>query len=258
MKIFTKILNLIPSWLLLQRFYKILHTVSIRGMNYGGTGKFSSSGEINVLKHLQNEIQKAPDFQPVIFDVGANIGAYTEILLKYLPPSVRIYSFEPSQSTYKILTDNLENTTVKCFPIGFGIEEEKLKLFHGKNDSQSSLYERGKENDQTSEIVTIRTIDSFCEENNINEIFFLKLDVEGNEFNALSGANKLLKNKMIHQIQFEFGGTNIDSKTTFRDFWELLEDYQLYRIVGDGLFPLRSYDESLEIYYYANYFAKLK
>lgn len=261
MDILRKILDLIPSWKFLQRFYKILHTVSIRGMNYGGgSSGLMSTGEINVFKYLQKQLQNVEKTQ-VLFDVGANIGGYAEMLLRFFPKRVQIYSFEPSEKTFKALVNNLHNTNIKCIPIGFGVSKEKVKLYHGKNSTHSSLFDRRKSvvgKTDSSELVTISTIDDFCKENNIKEIFFLKLDIEGNELNALKGADDLLKKRKIYHIQFEFGGTNVDSRVFFRDFWLMLRDYHIYRVVGNGLHPIKAYDESLEIFYYANYLATLK
>ena len=75
----------------------------------------------------------------------------------------------------------------------------------------------------------------------------------------LEGAADLLGNGCIENIQFEFGGTCIDTKIFIRDFFLLLEkDYELYRIVRNGIFPLGQYDESLEVFCYANYYAKFR
>ena len=57
-------------------------------------------------------------------------------------------------------------------------------------------------------------------------------------------------------IQFEFGGCNIDYRTYFRDFYYLLkENYKIYRILKDGLFELKQYKESYEIFINVNYLA---
>ena len=63
----------------------------------------------------------------------------------------------------------------------------------------------------------------------------------------------------IEYIQFEFGGCNIDSRTYFRDFWELLHDkYNFFRIMPDGIVPIDEYSETLEIFTSQNFFLKLK
>jgi hypothetical protein len=61
----------------------------------------------------------------------------------------------------------------------------------------------------------------------------------------------------IDFIQFEFGGTDIDSRTFFRDFYFLLNDkYRIYRIVKDGVYPIRDYGESYESFLPTNFLAE--
>lgn len=109
------------------------------------------------------------------------------------------------------------------------------------------------------EIIKISSIDDFCYKQNIKQIDLLKLDIEGHELSALRGAKNMLKQKAIKNIQFEFGGCNIDSKTFLQDFYYLLNtDFLLYRVVKDGIIPVTTYSEMDEIFITTNYFARLK
>jgi len=108
-------------------------------------------------------------------------------------------------------------------------------------------------------MVRLDTLDNFCKTNEIEKINFLKLDTKGHEYKILQGAKNMLEEKKIERIQFEFGGCNIDSKIFFQDFWYLLNsDYNLYRILKDGLCPIKKYDERDEIFTATNYLAILK
>ena len=51
--------------------------------------------------------------------------------------------------------------------------------------------------------VEVRTLDSYCSEKGIQNIAFLKIDVEGFEEDVLLGANSLLKSQNIGLILFE-------------------------------------------------------
>ena len=69
----------------------------------------------------------------------------------------------------------------------------------------------------------------------------------------------MMKSDKIKFIQFEFGGTDIDARIFFWDFYMLLkEKYNLYRIVKDGIYPIPDYSEDLEIFSYVNFFAEHK
>ncbi|MGH9942027.1 MAG: FkbM family methyltransferase [Pyrinomonadaceae bacterium] len=106
------------------------------------------------------------------------------------------------------------------------------------------------------EQIHLRTLSSFCEEQQIGHVDLLKLDVEGHELKVLEGARDLIGSRAINYIQFEFGGTDIDSRTFFRDFFYLLDpQYKLFRILRDGLAPIEACRESLELFGYVNYLA---
>ncbi len=69
----------------------------------------------------------------------------------------------------------------------------------------------------------------------------------------------MLNERKIRFIQFEFGGTDIDSRVFFQDFYYLLKDnYSLYRIVKDGLVKIDGYKEKYEIFDTINFLAELK
>ena len=111
--------------------------------------------------------------------------------------------------------------------------------------------------DQAEE-VSVNTLDGFCKKNNISTIDFLKIDVEGNEYKVLLGAQKMIKAGKISFIQFEFGGTDIDARIFFFDFFKLLSgNYNLYRILKNGLWPINHYKETDEIFFTTNYLAVL-
>ena len=95
---------------------------------------------------------------------------------------------------------------------------------------------------------------------NVQVIDLLKIDTEGNEFNVLLGCKEFLKNRQVKAIHFEFNEMNIVSKVSFKDFWDLLSDYNFYRILpGGGLLPIKNYSPIMcEIYAFQNIVAILK
>lgn len=175
----------------------------------------------------------------ILFDVGANVGTYTVLLNQDFNDNSKIFSFEPSKFTYKILTQNTQQfENVKLYNFGFGDKNASFTLYSNKERSGiSSLFKRRLDHFNIDmdikEDIEIKTIDNFCNDNNIAGIDFLKLDIEGNELKALNGAKAMLENHKVNYIQFEFGGCNIDYRTYFQDFNYLLKDnYHIYRIVN--------------------------
>ena len=233
-------------------------------MNYWGGAGLYGSCEVTVM-HFVKEKLEAID-APVIFDVGANKGQYAMALAGVFTSSERIICFEPSGFAYKLLKDNLEKrglqARIRAVNIGFGSQNEQVKLYGNERGTViASVYSRSvftvEQDPVHTEDVQLETIDNFCSENKIETIHFLKLDVEGHEYAALRGADRMLRDGRITFIQFEFGEFHIEARTFFRDFFELLNPkYQLYRIASNGLVPIRRYDAELEVFLTANYLAE--
>jgi FkbM family methyltransferase len=243
-----------------QNFFEKLYRLAVRGMNYGFGGGVHQSGEIEAIRYVAKRLGN----EAVIFDVGANIGDYSKELLKHFESPI-VYCFEPSKKTFTTLENNLKQLRgINFCNFGFGKVNETVELFSDRDASGlASLYNRRLDHlgieMSLKEDIEIMRIDDFCEERNILDIDFLKLDIEGHELAALQGAKEMLNRGRIKYIQFEFGGCNIDSRTYFQDFWYLLNDrYAIYRIVKDGLTPIKEYRETYEIFSTINYLAELK
>jgi FkbM family methyltransferase len=231
-------------------------------MNFGGSDFVAESGELWVIDRIGSLRGGQPQ---IVFDVGANVGDYASQVLERFESGVRIFAFEPSRRSFEHLSARLEGKDgVQLFNIGFGDNEEVVPLYStGEASPLASVYDRPLDHVGLSmterEDVRITRLDDFCHEEGIAHIDLLKLDVEGHELKALQGAAGLIEAGGIDFIQFEFGGANIDSRTYFRDFFELLhERFNLYRILGDGLAPIERYEEALEIFVTVNYLAESK
>lgn len=61
----------------------------------------------------------------------------------------------------------------------------------------------------------------------------------------------------INFIQFEFGGTCVDSRVLFRDYWTISHDkYKIYRVLKNGLAEIKRYTECEEIFCTTNFLAE--
>ena len=224
----------------LQPFWERTLEASLRGLNIGYGGHPDSSGELFPLTTLPRNA--------TVFDVGANQGQYASAALRQRP-DLQMYCFEPSPTAFEYL----RGLPVQAFPFGFGETDEVVPLYSDTSGSEmTSLYPRqveGKTFSQTEEGI-IRTIDGFCQEQGIDRINLLKLDAEGHELSVLRGARATRADR----IQFEFGGCNIDSRVFLRDFFELLTDYTIYRLLPLGLARVR-YRERWEQFTTTNFLA---
>ncbi len=240
----------------LQPLFESLYEIALAGLNFGEGKDPRLSGEQFVIRLVAERLRDL-EGPAVIFDVGANIGVYTGELLDVLGDSASIWAFEPAPSTFRMLEANVggrENVTVRN--IGFSDGERAATLYSpGAGSKLGSVYDisarlaRLGTSVALNEPITLKTMDRFCEEEQIEWIDLIKLDVEGHELKVLEGAPELLSKGRIDVIQFEFSAANLESRTYFRDFFQLLNDrYLLYRVLQSGLYPLDRYRESYEVF----------
>uniref|UniRef100_A0A6C0JL80 Methyltransferase FkbM domain-containing protein n=1 Tax=viral metagenome TaxID=1070528 RepID=A0A6C0JL80_9ZZZZ len=138
-------------------------------------------------------------------DIGAHTGTYSISLSDVYN---HVYSFEPQKSTYyalcgSVALSNISNMT--CYQTGLGSPEQvgKLSLKIISNDGGgSSLHANS--NILREEEIEVRTLDSF----NIENIGFIKMDVEDNELYVLHGAVETLEKNNYPPILFESNGNN--------------------------------------------------
>ena len=218
------------------------------------------SGEFFWIKTLGKyfDIQK----NIIIFDVGANLGNYTE-RLNTTYPNATIYAFEPNPATFDSLSERYNKTEkVSCQPLGFGSKAETSVIYADANETtteHASLYKDALQTNSHATIssfeITIETIDNFCQQNAISQIDFLKIDTEGHELAVLQGAKKMIAEQKIPIIQFEFNEMNVLSRVFLKDFYEILPNYQFYRLDSDRLIPLGAYSPKNEIFQFQNIIA---
>lgn len=242
-----------------QWFFQKLHLLSIAGLNYGEGSYVESSGEEFVMRWFRDRWNRK--CLPIIFDVGANKGDYCKAMLDSFYNNCIIHAFEPSKETFNLFCSNVKNIRVYAHNFGFSDKREKLILYSNMAASGlASVYQRKTTAGlELQEEIELLTIDSFCQQENISTINFMKIDVEGHELKVLHGSKDMLKRRAIEIIQFEFGGCNVDSRTYFHDFWQVLHnDFVIYRILKDGLHPIINYSLLDEIFVTVNFLAELR
>jgi FkbM family methyltransferase len=238
-----------------QRMYRRVHHVALTGMNYG-----YSDPELNG-EHafLDRVIKQWSDRPAVAYDVGAFHGTWSAAVLARAPTAI-VHAFEPIANSHKQLAANLDGIA-QAHHCAIGARTETAEMYApvGHIGEHASLYDRDLSgmNVAVEAIgsVSVRSLDEFCAEQQIEHIDLLKLDTEGHELSVLEGAQRLLEARAIDTMQFEFGGANIDSRTFLRDIVGVLSPtHKVYRLLKDGLEPVRL-DEREEIFTYANYIA---
>lgn len=191
----------------------------------------------------------------VLVDVGANLGNYTESVSDIIEIK-KGYLFEPIIQCVQELKNKFSDKKFNIFQTCLGSHEGTVELNKViSKESFSSINPRNwfflQERLSTEKInVPIFRLDGVIEEN----INLLKIDVEGYELEVLNGSEKLLENKQIDFIQFEYGGTFKDSNITLNDVILFLNKhgYSVYDINNEDFYEIKNYNDD---YLFNNFFA---
>lgn len=228
------------------QFFKCLQ----RCLGFNNYESFIKSGEQWLIKNL-NEIQNRKN--TVFFDVGANKGDFTKLILKY-HPNATVFAFEPNK---KLINNFPKSDRIKLFNIALGNEIKKEDMvFYNDTCKSTIIYDVHEQLYRSKkhyiEKIDILTIDFIKNSEKIDTIDFLKIDVEGYEYEVLLGAMNSIENNEISIIQFEFNIMNLFRKIRFLDFKNLLKNYKFFRLLPDGLLEVNDYLPDCEVYEYQN------
>lgn len=149
----------------------------------------------------------------IFIDIGANIGIATIIMAKLNPKSI-IYSFEPSNDTYNILLKNIEvNNLTNVRPFRLAVSNKLNKTLTlsilDRMSGASSTYSDIKSFSDfynikpITETITCISLDEIIVKEKIEEIYLLKIDCEGAEFDIIYDSI-MFKKKIIKNMVGEF------------------------------------------------------
>jgi FkbM family methyltransferase len=205
----------------------------------------------------------------VAFDVGANLGNYSILLSQLVGIDGKVYTFEPTSTIFSALESRIEAENcqnVSIFRQAVFSENTQIE-FHRFPDEYSVWNSIGIPDMDVpnhpgnkvpiigTEIVDTIMLDSFCQAHQIEQIDYLKIDVEGAEIHVLNGAQELLQKQSIRLIQFEISQKMLEGMNQeARPIFDLLSSYgyECHRIQADGQIGERVFDSNA---FYENYVA---
>ncbi len=227
----------------------------LRGLGKGH-GTKSIAAEIGSITRLLG-----PGDVRLCIDIGGNVGNYTAALLQAFP-GARVVTFEPSATNIAKLTDRFgKDARVTIVPAAASDRAGNAQLHADTPGSglgsltKRDLSFRNLSFETSEEVQTLRFEDYWRDALASAPIDILKLDIEGHELDALRGAGEAIA--QTRAVQFEFGGTNIDTRTYFKDFWDFFtaRGFTLHRITPFGALTLTRYSEREESFTTTNYIA---
>lgn len=186
----------------------VLNTDDAQGNYYPKHGRHIQQTQINDIV----ELVKSTGPNPVFLDVGANIGWFSFSVAKAIPSS-KVITFEPQRIIYNcicgtIAINCIENIYAHNAAVGKELGSVQLpelnysipSNFGGVEFSEKNNKEKiGQPYKYNNHSVPLVTIDSL----NLDKVDFIKIDVEGMEFDVLEGAkNTIEKHKPLLCLEF--------------------------------------------------------
>jgi FkbM family methyltransferase len=224
---------------------------------------------INGERQLQRfVVGRAPSKQRVVvFDVGANIGHWTQSLLATARTTGRtdliVHAFEPAPAAVRMFKEALavEPWASRVHLVRTAVSEtcgEGTLYLENPTAERNSLYPAAagyasREYERT----TITTLDEYAKRQRLSHITFAKIDTEGSDMLVMRGAQRLLRAGAIDLLQFEYNHRWIDARQFLRDAFDFLLPfgYRLGKLAREGVEFYPSWDPELETYREGNYVA---
>ncbi len=135
----------------------------------------------------------------VILDIGAHIGLFSAIAAKLAGSRGRVFAFEPAPNTTPVL-----HQTIRINKLAHLIEPVNQAM--GKDTGKITFFISDEEADNSNSLVSykddrklngveveVNTIDNFIGEKKLTKVDFIKIDVEGAEYDTLRGGGEVFK-----------------------------------------------------------------
>ena len=156
---------------------------------------FPSDYEQENFEFLKQHV-KAGDY---VLDIGAHIGLFSTIAAQLTGNKGKVYAFEPAAETNALLKqtisiNKLENT-IEPYQEAMGAASGKTTFYVSdvKGDNSNSLVSYKDDRELYAMDVNMFSIDDFVRTKHLSSLAFMKIDVEGAEYDTLCGAMETLK-----------------------------------------------------------------
>lgn len=136
---------------------------------------------------LNKLIKKLLNKGDTCLDIGSHIGYTSMLISKYIGENGKVYAIDPSLENYElfsktILENNYKNIIPKLCAIGIKTEDKEAYFYEDSNmyNIKDSGFLPNNKFHKIEKINTVKLVD-FVQVNNLQEINFIKIDIEGYE-----------------------------------------------------------------------------
>lgn len=136
-----------------------------------------------------------------VYDIGCSVGNFTLLFAESVKPSGSVVAFEPNPEVFITLKKRIEEnnlSNVLIYNIGIGGKDERKKLVVRPYDTGTGSMERYiqdivKEGAYKEYEVDVYQLDKYLNYQNLPKPDFIKIDVEGMEYECLLGMEDIIK-----------------------------------------------------------------
>lgn len=157
---------------------------------------FQSDYEAENFAFLRQQVKQGDN----VLDIGAHIGLFSTAAAQLVNPSGKVFAFEPAAGTNELLKqtisiNNFQNV-IEPHDEAMGASSGKTTFYVSaiKGDNSNSMVSYKEDRELYAKEVNMYSIDDFVAEKKLSSLAFIKIDVEGAEYDALTGAGNTLKN----------------------------------------------------------------
>ena len=161
-------------------------------LDHGNNNTVEANTVMQVLANVEN---------PIIFDIGANIGTFASWVSMWAAErNGKIYCFEPQRSVFQMLCGNMAINNifnVHAYEMALGRENKFIELPEVKYDEHASFASFTLDSIDTTNMyktdssktqrIKMMTLDSFMKEYQVPKVDFIKVDAEGLDIDVLEG-----------------------------------------------------------------------
>jgi FkbM family methyltransferase len=155
----------------------------------------------------------------VVIDIGAAFGFYTIIGAKRVGTNGKVVAIEALRDSFKMLNRNIKlNQLTNVISLNYAVysKETKVKLYH----NYSIMRERAGGYTNKYVEASANTLDYLLQLKGITDVNWVKIDVEGAEFEVLKGATNVLSKSKDIALLIEIHGPD-----NYRPILEFLRLY---------------------------------
>jgi FkbM family methyltransferase len=227
-----------PSYLLMTRLHRLLHRnkddvhllkIHVPKDHYQyfcrvGMGDFLPGHESHIVGRF------TPKEGETVIDIGAHIGRYTITSSKQVGNTGKVVAIEADPDNFELLKRNIAlNNLTNVLPLNYAVfsTRTRMKLYEQSTSAKynSLMLARAAKTKNYVE-VEADTLDSILKLNRVNQVNWIKIDVEGAEFEVLKGSTRTLSSENV-SLFIEIH--NIDDPSHYGNIVDFLK-YHNYEI----------------------------